>query len=104
MRDVDWLIRGLLAINVALFILTFIPAFSGVGQGPGVADRLWGSVRFGGWRADVVWMLVSSIVILFGGLRRTAERGAEKTTSNLCWAWLACLFFYLCYAVMHMFG
>jgi hypothetical protein len=104
MRVADWIVRGLLAINVALLILTFIPAFSGIGPEPGVADRLWGNYRFGGWRADVVWMFVSTIVILAGGLRPTVEHGPERTTSNLCWAWLACVFSYFGYVVTHMFG
>ena len=100
----DWIIRGLLAINAALLVLTFVPAFSGTGAAPGLADRLWGNYRYGGWRADVVWMCGSTVVILVGGLRPTVEVGAERTTSRLCWAWLVCFFFYLGYVVMHMFG
>jgi hypothetical protein len=105
MRALDWIIRGLLAADGLLFILTFIPAFSGIGNGgPGLADRIWGHDPSGGWRGEVVWMCLSTVVILVGGLRPTAEPGAERTTSNLCWAWLACFVVYLGYVVMHMFG
>lgn len=93
----------MLALDVAVLILTVIPVFSGKDPMPGLVDQLWGKERFGGFRADVVWMCVSTIVILVGGLRPTIEPGAERTTSNLCWAWLACFIFYLCYIVTHMF-
>jgi hypothetical protein len=103
MRAIDWIIRGLLVVDGVLFILSFIPAFSGVGPEPGLADRIWGHDS-GGFRGDVVWMCLSTVVILVGGLRPTAEPGAERTTSNLCWAWLACFVVYLGYVVTHMFG
>ena len=48
MRIVGWTLRGLLAMDFALFVLTFIPAFSGIGPEPGLADRLLGNYRFGG--------------------------------------------------------
>lgn len=103
MRPMDWIIRSLLAVDVALLILTIIPASSGMDPMPWLVDRLWGKERYGGFRADVVWMCVSTIVILVGGLRPTIEPGAERTTSNLCWGWLGCFFAYLCYIVTHMF-
>jgi hypothetical protein len=103
MRVVDWVVRGLIAINVALLILTFVPAFSGTGAKPGMADRLWGDYRYGGFRGDVVWICVSTIVILVGGLRPTDGPGAERTTSNLCVLWLPCFLSYLLYVLVHMF-
>ena len=101
---VDWLLRALLVVNFTLFVLTFIPAFSGIGPKSGVADRWWGEYRFGGWRADVVWMLLSSVVIFVGALPWTAEPGARRTTSILCRYWLGCFAVYLGYVVIHMFG
>ena len=104
MTAADWALRGVLAVNVALLALSFVPAFSGIGPEPGLADRLWGNLRFGGWRADVVWMCGSTLLIFAGGLRWTRERGARRTTSVLCWLWLPCFVGYLGYALLHMFG
>ena len=104
MRATDWVLRGVLAVNFILLILSFIPTFSGIGSEPGLADRLWGNLRLAGWRADVVWMCVSTLLIFAGGLRWTRERGARRTTSILCWAWIPCFFGYLGYALVHMFG
>jgi hypothetical protein len=118
MSTSDWILRGVVAVNFGLFVLSFVPAFSGIGQPePGMADRLWGNFRFDGWRADIVWMSVSTawvlcvcllrayLVIVVGGPTWTRERGPRRTTSILCWMWLACFFFlYLPYTLMHMFG
>ncbi|HKW12230.1 MAG TPA: hypothetical protein VJO33_17720 [Gemmatimonadaceae bacterium] len=114
MSTSEWILRGVLAVNFALLVLSFVPAFSGIGQPePGVADRLWGNYRFDGWRADVVWMCVSTVicllrvylVIVVRGPTWTRERGSRRITSILCWVWLACFFFlYLPYTLMHMFG
>jgi len=54
MTPVDWFLRSVILANLVLPGLSFIPAFSGVGDTPGLADRLWGEIRFGGWRADFV--------------------------------------------------
>lgn len=103
LRPIDFIVRGIMALDLILLILTFIPTFSGLGPEPGMADRLWGTYRIGFWRIDFVWMCVSTVGILAGGLRPTVERGSERTTSNLALAWLPCFFIYICYIVMHMF-
>ena len=104
MRAADWFVRGLLAFDAALLVLTVVPPFSAIWSESGLA-RLFADDRFraAGFRADVVWMFWSTVVICVAGLRPTVESGAERTTSNLCWKWLACFFFYLCYVVLHMF-
>lgn len=91
--NADRLLRALLAVNLVLLVLSFIPAFSGTGARPGLADALFGKIRFGGWRADVVWMVASSLIILIGALRWTRDL-----------AWLPCLLVYLGWALLHMFG
>lgn len=91
-------------MNFVLLGLTFVPAFSGIGPTRGVADRLWGDIRLGGWRADVVWMCGTTILIAAGVMRWTGQPGAQKTTCTLCLFWLPCFAFYLAYIVMHMFG
>ena len=103
-------------MNFVLLVLSFIPAFSGYGPEPGVADRLWDAYRLDGFRADVVWMCLSTafvlcvcllrayLVIVVGGPRWTKERGARRTTSILCWVWLGCfVFLYMPNTAAHMF-
>jgi hypothetical protein len=104
MRILGWILRGLLAVNFALFVLTFVPAFSGIGPGPGLADRLFGNYRFGGWRADVAWMCASSVFIIAAGLARINENRSAKITRIAWYVWLACIPCYLLYVVLHMFG
>ena len=104
MEPADWVLRAVLALDFLLLVLAFVPAFSGIGPEPGLAERLWGNVRLGGWRADVVWMVGSSVFILAGALRGTTERGARRTTSLLCWAWLPLFVIYVGYTLIHMFG
>src|SRR5262245_5005393 len=104
METADRILGGVLVVNFTLFVLTFIPAFSGIGPGsePGLADRLWGRIRFGGWRADVVWMCLSTVVVCVGGLR--SAQGPRTVTTILCRVWLVCFGFYFDYILVHMFG
>ena len=104
LRNLGRIIRIVLAVNFVLLILSFIPAFSGIGAKPGLADRLWGNYRLFGWRADVAWMSTSTIFIVVGGIKWIRGRNADKTTAIVCLAWLACFFFYARYIVHHMFG
>ncbi len=104
MRIFGWILRGLLAVDYVLFVLTFIPAFSGIGPEPGLADRLLGNYRFGGWRADVVWMCASSAFIIGTGFPWIKHNRSAKTTRISWFLWLACFPFYLFYIILHMFG
>ena len=104
MRFSGWILRGLLAVNFALFILTFIPAFSGIGQNPGLADRLFGNYRFGGWRGDVVWMCSSSVLIVAAGVPLMRAGRPAKITKFAWCLWFACFPIYLVYIFLHMFG
>jgi hypothetical protein len=105
-RTPDLMLRGMLAVNFALFVLTFIPAFSGIGPGsePGLADRLWGRVRLDGWRVDVVWVCLSTAAVCVGGLRSAQTPGPRATTTILCRVWLVCFGFYFNYIFVHMLG
>lgn len=104
MKISGWILRGLLAVDFVLFVLTFIPAFSGIGPEAGLADRLLGNYRFGGWRADIVWMCASSVLIIATGLPRIRENRSAKVTRIAWCLWLTCFPFYLFYIVLHMFG
>ena len=104
MKIMGWILRCLLAMDFALFVLTFIPAFSGIGQRPGLADRILGNYRFGGWRIDVAWICASSVFIIAFGLRGSTENRSAKITKIACVLWIACFPIYLGYIVIHMFG
>jgi hypothetical protein len=107
MTALDWILRGLLAINVALVVVTLMPESSGIRQ---LADRLWGNYRLDGWSADVVWVcastpfvVIASIpFIVVGGVIEIKERYFHKT-AIFCVAWLACLPFYMGYMLLHAF-
>lgn len=104
MRFFGWILRGFLAVDFALFVLTFVPAFSGIGPEPGLADRLLGNYRLAGWRADVVWMCASSVFILAVGLHWIRENRSANITRIALYLWLTCFPFYLLYMIIHMFG
>jgi hypothetical protein len=92
MRPADWILRFIVAVNVVILIVTFIP---------GLADRWWGDGQ-AGFRDDFVWMCASSIVLFVGALEPTVER-SRRTTAILCRRWFFGFFIYLCYSVTHMF-
>jgi hypothetical protein len=111
MKAVPWLIGVLTAVNFILFVLTFVPAFSGIGVGPhpGLADRLWGDYRFGGWRADIVWVITSTAGILILALPYSQSTSAKRTRARKlvlasCAVWLVCFLVYARYVLMHMMG
>jgi hypothetical protein len=104
MKIFGWILRGLVAVDFALFVLTFFPAFSGIGGGPGLADRLFGDYRFGGWRADVVWMCASSVFIFFTGLVWVGKNRSARITFVAWCLWIGCFPLFLFYIVIHMFG
>ena len=102
MKAIDWIICGLLAVNALLFVLTFIPAISGIGSQPGLFDRLF---RHGdGWRDDVVWMFFSSLGLILAGIQPITDRGPRRTMIILCRVWPFFFLLYMGYVVMHMFG
>jgi hypothetical protein len=109
MKLVAWVICAVIAVNFILFVLTFIPAFSGIGVQSGLADRLWGTYRYEGWRVDVVWVFASSLIILVAGF---AFKGSavdkvsptHKVVVISCVAWLCCFVIYAGYVLIHMMG
>ncbi len=55
---------GFATFNLALIGLSLTRWFGGDASHPGVADHLFGAIRFGGFRADFVWMLFSNLLAL----------------------------------------
>jgi hypothetical protein len=92
------LLRGVLYINFVLFALLFTECFLGNNHRPGVLDWLFGAIRLGGFRADVVWVIVSSIAIFFSmffSSKRFRVDRYSKENMFLCRAWLVAFFFYI---------
>jgi hypothetical protein len=82
MKILERVMCAVIAVNFALFMLTFVPAFSGIGQQPGLADRLLDNYRVAGWRADIVWVITSSAVLLFFAVTYTASPSARRRVSR----------------------
>lgn len=111
MKALDRIVRGVLVINFLLFILSFIPAWSGIGQRqPGFSDRLWGAHLLYGWSADFLWVCASTLFIAvasipfvaIGGVIAIKDRSYHKT-AIFCLVWLGCFLFYLGYNLLNTF-
>jgi hypothetical protein len=87
-------LRVVIALNFIRFALSFLPWFEGTATQPGLADEVFGRYRIGGFRADFVWLIVSTVVILCSMpyVLRMSKRG-PKTKVDL----------YLCFALMIVF-
>jgi hypothetical protein len=112
MRALRLVVYAILLVDVCLFVLSFVPWFSGVNRkfnaGPGVADHLFGSRTVGGWRGDVVWMVGSTLLLavafIFLSLNRSGEASGGRIL-KLCGAWIIVVFpIYMAWVVMHMMG
>ena len=109
MKTLERVLCAVIAVNFVLFVLTFYPAFSGIGPQPGLADRLWGNYRVAGWRADIVWVITSSVVILsvaaiYAASPIAKERRAYKLVITSSIVWLACFVVYVRFVLTHMMG
>ena len=103
MTALDRTLRGVLAINFALFVLTFIPAFDGI-------YRLWRNKTLDNFNPTFVWVCASTVFVVIastpfivvGGVTETKERHYHKT-AIFCLVWLACFLFYFGYMWLHAF-
>jgi hypothetical protein len=57
-------LRSVFYINGLLLVLALFPWWNGDAKRPGFADYLLGSYRFGGFRADVVWLAFTTILFV----------------------------------------
>jgi hypothetical protein len=99
----SFVVRCVIALNFVLFSFSFTAWFQGTEKIPGMADRLFGSYRFGGFRADFVWIVVSTVFIFFALLAfATSTRDARSVRINrwLCVAWIVACLIYLLKAVL----
>ena len=60
--------RCIVGFNLGLIGLSWSPWFEGTATTLGAADRWFGAFRLGGWRADVVWLVLSTVAIALIGL------------------------------------
>ncbi len=109
MKVLGRVLCAVIAVNFVLFVLTFVPAFSGIGSQIGIADRLWDNYRVDGWRADIVWVVTSSVVLLLLAVAYAASpsarrSGAYKLVITSCIVWLGCFVVYVRYVFIHMMG
>jgi hypothetical protein len=56
-------LRGLVVFNVALVATSWSRWFSGDADHVGMVDRVLGHLRLGGFRVDVVWLVLSTAML-----------------------------------------
>jgi hypothetical protein len=81
------IIRGVIAVNLIMVSLSWWPWFEGTATKPGEVDRLLSSVRLGGFRADFVWLMISTLFIflaVFFFLKDARRSGSARITTALC--------------------
>jgi hypothetical protein len=89
--------------NVVLIALSFTPWFGGTAKAPGLADTLFGSIRLGGFRADIVWLFFSSIALFFAGISAavTARQNRRaRRVAILCGVEVFSFAFYLFFSLI----
>ena len=83
----DFLLRAGVSVNLLLIALTWWPRFSGSETRIGLADQLFGQLRIGGFRIDVVWLVLSSAALFFASfyfLNNTRERRTALLNGMFC--------------------
>lgn len=56
--------RAVISFNLILIALTWWPWFEGTETRVGAADHLFGSFRILGFRADLIWLILSTVFVL----------------------------------------
>jgi formate-dependent nitrite reductase membrane component NrfD len=88
--------------NVLLITLNWFTWFGGDAQQAGAADRIFGQLRLGGFRADSVWLVVSTVGLGFAFLFfvTEAKRSREaKINAILCLVGVVAFCFYVVHAL-----
>jgi hypothetical protein len=93
------MIRGVVLFNAALIAVSWTRWFSGDAKHVGWADRLFGQIRFGGFRADFLWIVLSTaalgIAFLYFASQSFRSREARVNAMFcLCGIVAFCLFIY----------
>jgi hypothetical protein len=97
------IVRCVLTLNFLLFALSFSVWFEGNSKQVGMADRLFENYRFDGWRADFVWLILSTGFILLAlmafGISDKDFRSL-RNTKWLCVAWIVACVIYVVKSVL----
>jgi hypothetical protein len=92
------LLRVVIGLNFIRFALSFVPWFEGTASAAGFADSLFNPRHTGGFRSDMLWLIVSSVYIFFAMFVYVPEFAQEKTARInvlLGFAWLFAFCFYV---------
>jgi hypothetical protein len=94
-----WLVS---VADLSLIWLSWFSWFGGTEHHAGMADKLFGQMRFGGFRADIVWLCLSTGVLFFIGgfflLQARTSRNA-RISAALCVAEVLSFAMYMWHAV-----
>lgn len=92
-------IRGIVLFNLAIVATSWSRWFSGDASHVGVVDRVLGNLRLGGFRVDVVWLVLSTgllaVAFLYFVSQGIRSREARMNAAFcLCGVVAFCLFIY----------
>ena len=94
-KAVVLILRGSIALNFVFYALSFSVWFEGTQERPGAADRLFGAYRLGGFRADIVWLVASTIaviVVFFLLVFKVKKNASRMVDVFLCLTWIVAFF------------
>ena len=96
LRSYSLLLRFVLVLNYLRFALSFSKRFEGTADSPGLADQIF-AFHVGGFRVDIVWLLVSTIFVVIGliGIWGDSKRRLYITDAGLCLLWMVALVIYV---------
>ena len=92
------LLRTVIGLNLVRMALGWSSWFEGTEKEVGVVDKLFDAYRLGGFRADVVWLFLSTGVIflaLFIFLRDIRTNWSARINACLCIAEVVAFFLYV---------
>jgi hypothetical protein len=97
------ILRAILAVNWVLFVLSFWPRYAGTAINRGLADEWFGMRDLGGFRADFVWLGISTLMAAVAFFFFFDERKSDARAHVdilLCGGWvIAC--FVMVYHMAH---
>ena len=95
--------RSVCVLNIVLIGSQLLPWFGGTSKKPGIADAIFGAIRFGGFRVDFVWLAVSSIIfsLIFVVTIPAAVRDSSvRITAGLCLVEILAFAFLVSYSLI----
>jgi hypothetical protein len=99
-------LAAVVGFNMLLMSVSFTAWFSGTEKSLGIADRAFGKVRFGGFRADFAWLLLTSAVLFLGLLFFIVESRKSRVARGnavLCLADVLAFVLYLYHGLVYGF-